>query len=40
MIEHFDSALTHFEADMREGKPDVQIASNYGKGTGGGGSIN
>jgi rhombotail lipoprotein len=39
MIEHFDSALTAFEADVREGKANVKVVSNNGKPTGGGGSI-
>jgi rhombotail lipoprotein len=43
MIDHFDGALTHFEADVREGKSNVQIVSNNGKpvhgGSGGTGSI-
>lgn len=39
MIEHFDSALTAFEADVREGKANVKVVSNNGRPTGGGGSI-
>jgi rhombotail lipoprotein len=39
LIEHFDSALTAFEAEVREGKANVQIVSNNGRPTGGGGSI-
>jgi len=39
MIEHFDSALTAFEADVREGKANVKVVSNNGKPTAGGGSM-
>lgn len=40
MIEHFDTALLGFEADLREGKANVKVVSNHGKpGTGGGGSL-
>ena len=43
MIDHFDGALTHFEADVREGKSNVQIVSDNGKpvhgGSGGVGSM-
>jgi rhombotail lipoprotein len=39
MIEHFDTALTAFESDVREGKANVKVVSNNGKPTGGGGSI-
>ncbi len=40
MIDHFDSALTAFESDVREGKANVKVVSNHGKPTsGGGGSI-
>jgi hypothetical protein len=39
MIEHFDSALTAFEADVREGKANVKVVSNNGRPTGGGGSM-
>ena len=45
MIDHFDGALTAFEADVREGKANVKVVSNHGKpsssggGGGGGGSI-
>jgi len=39
MIDHFDSALTQFEGDVREGKANVRVVSNQGKATGGGGSI-
>jgi rhombotail lipoprotein len=37
MIDHFDVALTRFEADVREGKANVKVVSNNGKPTGGGG---
>jgi len=36
MIEHFDTALTAFEADVHDGKANVRIVSNQ-RGTGGGG---
>src|ERR1700677_1609723 len=40
MIDHFDSALTVFESDVREGKANVRVVSNRGRQTsGGGGSI-
>jgi rhombotail lipoprotein len=39
MIEHFDGALTAFEADVREGKANVKVVSNNGRPTSGGGSI-
>jgi hypothetical protein len=40
MIDHFDGALTAFEADVREGKANVKVVSNHGKpSSGGGGSI-
>jgi rhombotail lipoprotein len=39
MIDHFDSALTAFEGEVREGKANVQIVSNNGKPTSGGGSM-
>jgi rhombotail lipoprotein len=40
MIDHFDSALTAFESDVREGKANVKVVSNHGKpSSGGGGSI-
>jgi rhombotail lipoprotein len=39
MIEHFDAALTHFEADVRDGKANVKVVSNHGRPTGGGGSF-
>jgi rhombotail lipoprotein len=40
MIDHFDSALTAFESDVREGKANVKVVSNHGKPNyGGGGSI-
>jgi rhombotail lipoprotein len=39
MIEHFDTALTAFESDVREGKANVKVVSNNGKPAGGGGSI-
>jgi rhombotail lipoprotein len=43
MMDNFDGALTHFEADVKEGKSNVQIVSNSGKpvkgGSGGTGSI-
>src|SRR3984957_4776586 len=40
MIDHFDSALTSFESDVREGKANVKVVSNHGKPSyGGGGSI-
>ena len=37
MIDHFDSALTLFEGDVREGKANVKVVSNQGNPTGGGG---
>ena len=40
MIDHFDGALTAFEADVREGKANVKVVSNHGRpSSGGGGSI-
>jgi rhombotail lipoprotein len=40
MIDHFDSALTAFEGDVREGKANVKVVSNHGKPTvGGGGAV-
>jgi rhombotail lipoprotein len=44
MIDHFDSALTAFESDVREGKANVKVVSNHGRpssggGGGGGGAI-
>jgi rhombotail lipoprotein len=39
MIDHFDTALTAFEAEVREGKANVKVVSNNGRPTGGGGSI-
>jgi rhombotail lipoprotein len=40
MIDHFDSALTAFESDVREGKANVKVVSNRSKPSyGGGGSI-
>jgi hypothetical protein len=36
MIDHFDSALTAFEAEVRDGKANVRVVSNHGKPTGGG----
>jgi rhombotail lipoprotein len=39
MIDHFDSALTAFEGDVREGKANVKVVSNHGKPTSGGGAI-
>lgn len=39
MIEHFDGALTRFEADVHEGKANVKVVSDHGKPTGGGGSL-
>jgi hypothetical protein len=37
MIDHFDSALTAFESDVRDGKANVKVVSNHGRPTGGGG---
>jgi rhombotail lipoprotein len=40
MIDHFDSALTAFESDVREGKANVKVVSNHGKPSfGGGGAV-
>jgi rhombotail lipoprotein len=39
MIDHFDTALTAFEGDVREGKANVKVVSNNGRATGGGGAI-
>lgn len=38
MIEHFDTALTAFESDVREGKANVRVVSNQ-HGSSGGGSL-
>lgn len=38
MIDHFDSALTHFEADVRSGKAAVQVVRKNGAVRPGGGS--
>lgn len=37
MIEHFDAALTRFEADVRAGKANVRVASRRSSGSSGGG---
>jgi rhombotail lipoprotein len=37
MIDHFDGALTAFEAEVRDGKANVRVVSNHGKPTSGGG---
>jgi rhombotail lipoprotein len=37
MIEHFDTALTAFEGDVRSGKANVKVVSNQGTASGGGG---
>src|SRR5262245_38800255 len=37
LIEHFDTALVQFEADVRAGKANVRVASTSGNGGGGGG---
>ena len=39
MIDHFDSALTAFEADVHAGKANVRIVSNQHGSGGGGGSV-
>jgi rhombotail lipoprotein len=39
MIDHFDTALTAFEADVHEGKANVRIVSNQRGSGGGGGSL-
>ena len=39
MIEHFDTALTGFESEVREGKANVRVVSNERGSTGGGGSL-
>jgi rhombotail lipoprotein len=40
MIDHFDAALTRFEADVRSGKAPIRVESkNAGAGAGGGGAI-
>ena len=39
LIEHFDSALTAFEGQVREGKANVRIVSNKNAPSGGGGSL-
>jgi rhombotail lipoprotein len=40
MIEHFDTALTTFESDVREGKANVHVVSNQRGSSGGGGALN
>ena len=37
MIDHFDSALTAFESEVRDGTANVRVVSNHGKPTSGGG---
>ena len=39
MIDHFDSALTAFESQVRDGTANVRVVSNHGRPTGGGGAI-
>jgi rhombotail lipoprotein len=40
MIDHFDTALTAFESDVRDGKANVKVVSNHGKPSlGGGGAV-
>lgn len=39
MIEHFDAALTKFEADVRSGTAPIRIVSKNERGTGGGGAL-
>jgi rhombotail lipoprotein len=39
MIDHFDSALTAFEGEVRDGKANVRVVSNQRGGGGGGGSL-
>jgi rhombotail lipoprotein len=39
MIEHFDVALTKFEADVRAGKANVRVVGRDGRAAGGGGAI-
>jgi rhombotail lipoprotein len=39
LIEHFDSALVQFEADVRAGKANVRVASSGSGGGGGGGAL-
>jgi rhombotail lipoprotein len=39
MIDHFDGALTAFEAEVRDGKANVRVVSNHGKPTSGGGGL-
>jgi rhombotail lipoprotein len=39
MIEHFDTALTAFESDVREGKANVRVVPNQHGSSGGGGSL-
>jgi rhombotail lipoprotein len=39
MIDHFDSALTAFESEVRDGKANVRVVSNHGKPAGGGGGL-
>ena len=36
MIDHFDGALTAFEAEVRDGKANVRVVSNHGKPASGG----
>ena len=37
MIDHFDSALTAFESEVRDGTANVKVVSNHGRPTSGGG---
>jgi len=37
LIEHFDGALTQFEADVREGKANVKVTDQHGRAVSGGG---
>jgi rhombotail lipoprotein len=39
MIDHFDSALTAFEGEVRDGKANVRVVSNQRGGGGGGGTL-
>ena len=39
MIDHFDSALTTFESDVREGRANVHVVSNQHGSNGGGGGL-
>jgi glycerate kinase len=39
MIEHFDAALTKFEAEVRSGTAPIHIVSKNERGTGGGGAL-